>query len=178
MKIRVTDLKPEGRQIKDTLSIDKLNARLSQGRTVDIVFIDPPVVELEIVPTINGAQTSGTVRTAYTQECARCLDPVRREVSVPADFCLQRTEPGVEITAEEASAEGVCFFDGDYVDLEELLQENLLLSLSLYWQPERDACGSCVVCKRNPTKQLETAGEPNVTLGHVLKRVLTPKNQN
>lgn len=90
MKVRVSHLPPEGLSIQCTLPLDALNARMNEGRAIDIVFTEAPAVEVLVTPTPQGAQISGKIRTCYTQGCGRCAESVARELIVPADWVLHR----------------------------------------------------------------------------------------
>jgi hypothetical protein len=90
MKVRVSHLPPEGLPIQTTLPLEALNARMNEGRAIDIVFTEAPAVEVLVTPTPHGAQISGKIRTLYTQGCGRCAESVARELMVPADWMLHR----------------------------------------------------------------------------------------
>jgi uncharacterized metal-binding protein YceD (DUF177 family) len=170
MKIRLTDLSSQGLSIDQTISKDALNARLREGRECDITFIDPPRVQMLVVPTARGAQTKGTVTARYRQACGACSDPVERSLEVEANFILEQKPADAAGTAgdEDLDDVGISFFEGDSFDLEDLIQEDLILGLSLYWHPPRNERGDCEVCGRNVARELKGHVDAPTRLGELL----------
>lgn len=160
MKIRISDIAPKGLAVKGTLELAPLNERMSAGRGAEIQFLTPPVVDLMVTRTVSGAELKGTVSSRYLQPCARCLEGKERAITVSVELTLiQRDRPFAggrlrdsEMTLVEeslASQEediGVVFFQGDSVEVEGVLQEALILELSLFWSPPLDTAGRCTLC--------------------------------
>ena len=179
MKVQVSDLPVEGLKINDTIPLDSLNARMAEGRYKDIVFLVPPKVDISVTPTqAGGAETKGVVRSKYRQPCGRCLESLERDVEVECNFTLiQRPEPEVGVTEEildEAFIDdvGLVYFDGDQIDLEDLIQETLILSLSLFWSPPVKENGDCELCAFNISKNANSKkGNDKIKLGDLFKQV-------
>ena len=172
MNIRISTIPPRGLDIKETLPLDSLNARMNEGRENDIVFTAAPQVELTVLRTIEGAETKGSVRTKYKQQCSWCLDPVERELEIEAKFVLS-PRPAEKSVNEAGSFEddiGVVYYDNDHVDLEDVIQEALILSLSRFWHPPVDEKGACTVCGRNVEAERKQLQDAPLTLGALLKK--------
>ena len=183
MKITVSELPAEGLKINDTIPLEPLNARMKEGRHKEIEFLEAPTVELAVTPTqTGGAQTEGKVVSKYRQRCGRCLDPVERTIEAALNFVLaQRPVVNVDgkeevLTEDYIDDVGLVYFDGDQIDLEDLVQESLILSLSVFWSPPLKANGKCSLCDY----KLEESNDPDpsqgrIKLGDLLKNIKTPE---
>lgn len=174
MKVRLSDIPHTGLKVNDILPLDNLNARVTEGSHKDIVFTQAPQVDLIVTRTQSGAQTKGTLRTAYRQGCSRCLESMERKLEIPADFILQpkpdQQEEGDDDTADYTDDVGIAYFEGEHIDLEDLLQESLILSLTLYWAPPCDNDGNCTQCGINRSRFESYDDPPGNSLGKLLKK--------
>jgi uncharacterized metal-binding protein YceD (DUF177 family) len=174
MKVRISDIPPAGLKVNDTLPLEALNARMTEGRGKDILFTEAPTVNLLITRTQSGAETKGGVKTKYRQQCSRCLIDQEHPLEIKADFTLHHKPTAEEISEDiEASFTddvGIAYFEGDHIDLENLLQEALILTLSLYWAPPCDAKGNCTKCGLNRAKFESHDEPPGNSLGNLLKK--------
>jgi uncharacterized metal-binding protein YceD (DUF177 family) len=114
----------------------------------------------------------GTIRAEVTMACHVCLDrgPVR--VEEPLDLMVapeaiwaggRRAQPHQEVKLAAADLD-VSFYDGEELDLTQVLEDELLIALpdSL---SEEDENGCCVLCERDVdallrTKVTDSAGGP------------------
>src|SRR5262245_24933843 len=99
----------------------------------------------------NEVQVSGRVETRVNVECDRCLKAI--EFPVSTGFKLQyitgqqyQMSHGAELTEDELA---LSVFDGDAIDVDEIVREQLLLSV-----PDRALCdenckGICSICGTN-----------------------------
>ncbi|MBN8549485.1 MAG: DUF177 domain-containing protein [Deltaproteobacteria bacterium] len=174
MKVRISDIPHTGLKVNDILPLDALNARMQLGDSKDIVFTEAPRVDLVVMHTQSGAETKGTVRTKFKQECSRCLENMERPLEIPANFILQpKPEAGAEPEDPDASYVddvGISFFEGDHIDLEDLLQEALILSMTIYWSPPCDQKGNCTQCGINRSKFESYDDPPGNSLGKLFKK--------
>ena len=91
---------------------------------------------------------NGHIETRAQVECDRCL--IQVEVPVNADFDLQyitgaeyESSGAAELT-EEAMA--VSVFDGDTIDVDEIVKEQILLAVPTRMLCQPDCKGICPVC--------------------------------
>lgn len=143
MKIRLSDLSPDGIRIKDSISLEALNGRLQEGRGSDIVFTSEPEVDLLVTGSVSGGEASGTIKASYKQPCARCSLCCGRLAQSKFRFILKPRNSAAEDASDDI---GLIYFDGDHIDLEDALQESLILCLSLFWSPALDESGKCSEC--------------------------------
>ncbi len=172
LRVRISDIPPRGLEVKHTLPLDPLNVRLMEGSGSDILFTQPPYVELLVQKTLTGAEAKGGVRTAYSQPCSLCLDKLPRPAEIPLDLIFKKISMHEIKSADDANEFeddiGVSYFAGDHIELEELIQEIIILSLDIFWHPPRDKKGNCETCGRNPMKAARSPA--STTLGSLLAK--------
>ena len=160
MKIRITDIGPDGLKVNDTIPLEPLNLRMNEASSNDIIFTSKPSVNLIVHKTPHGAQVKGTARALYTQPCAMCIKELDREAEVSIDYVFQRRTP-LEFSNNKSKKEdkfsgddfsddiGICYFSGEHIELEDIIQESLILSLDQYYRPPSDSSGNCSKCGFN-----------------------------
>ena len=91
---------------------------------------------------------NGHVDTRAQAECDRCLKPV--ELPVSADFALEyitgsayESSETAELTESEMS---VSVFDGDAIDVDEIVKEQILLAVPTRMLCREDCKGICPEC--------------------------------
>ncbi|MCB0311617.1 MAG: DUF177 domain-containing protein, partial [Bdellovibrionales bacterium] len=139
-------------RIEDTISLEALNSRVKEGpdgEGADIEFTARPKVSLIAERKPQGAEIKGTIATRVRQSCARCLEPVERDLVATLSYYLQHSSRSSD-ALEVAHDIGVIFFEGDHVDLEDVLQEALILQLSPFWRPSLEKNGDCSYCNSFP----------------------------
>jgi len=185
MRILVTTIPFTGMKIDAPISMTALNARLREGRdTNTVVFEDAPIADLTLTRTHGGVLVKGIISGTCKQDCSSCGDLVAHEARATIDWILQGD-------ADRAAADddlddpGVIVYQGEHVDLEEHLQEALILSISPFWHPPRDAHERCLTCHGDCSKRMwrsddggsaseKTSEQPRSvsTLGTLLKGAL------
>lgn len=100
---------------------------------------------------IQDIRVVGNVATAVELLCARCLEPVAREVN--RDFDLLYRPRGIdagreEISVTQAEAE-IGYYTGEGLLLEDLLREQILLALPYKVVCREDCKGLCPQCGQN-----------------------------
>lgn len=149
MRILVTTIPFSGMKIDAPIPKDPLNVRLqegSQGET--LAFTDDPIADITLTRTHGGVLVKGVISGTCRQGCSTCGDPVAHEVLAPIDWILQTTSDRAG-SDDDLDDPGVIVYEGEHLDLEEHLQEALILTLSPFWHPARDAQDRCSVCKRD-----------------------------
>ena len=159
MKIRVSDIGAAGLKVNDTIPLEPLNSRMNEACHNDILFTENPDVEVMVHRTPSGAQVKGFAKAKYTQPCSLCLEDLERQAEVKIDYVFQRKNP-LELSAKNEKDYsyyddiGICYFSGEHIELEELIQESLILSLDQYWRPPQTEKGSCSICGADCSKML------------------------
>lgn len=96
----------------------------------------------------NEVFVSGHVETRAQLECDRCLKPVQLPVS--ADFALEYI-PGAEYESGSTAAlseeeMSVSVFDGESIDVDEIVKEQILLAVPVRTLCQADCKGICPEC--------------------------------
>ena len=94
---------------------------------------------LRLESVMEGVLVSGTVTGPLAGECGRCLDPVSSSIEV--DLQELYAYPESDATEDEASR-----LDGDFLDLEPVLRDAVVLALPLTPLCRADCGGLCAVC--------------------------------
>jgi len=174
MKIRLSDIPTAGLSVTDTIPAEGLNERLSTGSNHGLVFTQGLDVSLTVFKSPNGAETKGKVTSRYRQPCARCADGIERELELPTNYILQQRPDELRgIDSEEYEDDiGITFYDGEHIDLEDLIQESIILSLSIYWHPEEDEEGKCLHCHKlvQPPRSSKPKQSGVASLGDLMKK--------
>lgn len=100
---------------------------------------------------IRDIRLRGRLSAGLELQCARCLEPVRRDVT--REFELLYRPLGVdagrdEISVTDAEAE-IGYYQGDGILLEDALREQVLLALPLKVTCREDCRGFCPQCGQN-----------------------------
>lgn len=108
----------------------------------------PATVKGKVRLSGNEVFVDGHVDTRAQVECDRCLKPV--EVPVNADFELEyitgseyESSAAAELTEAEMS---VSVFDGDAIDVDQIVKEQILLSVPTRMLCREDCKGICPQC--------------------------------
>ena len=168
IKIRVTDIPARGLSASDRLSLEALNDRMNEAPDNDIQFVEAPEYSIEIRPEKGGAEMTGSVVTRYERPCGVCLTSLTYELSKEVSLTLKAKSsmPGVDRATETGEWEddvGIIYYNGEHIDLEEILQETLILSIS----PFNNSHEGCPGLPANAKD--EAAEEKKVTLGDLIK---------
>ncbi len=141
-------------------SMTELARRPGQQRTESQQFPAPTVLGTDViaVPTggdvklevsfesvTDGIWVSGTVNAQASGECGRCLDPVKLNVVAPVQGLFLYPEAPRE-GGEEDELEDVYEFDGDILDLEQIVLDAVATQLPFTPLCDQDCPGLCDQC--------------------------------
>jgi len=94
---------------------------------------------------------SGRIETKVNVECDRCLKTI--EMPVSSDFKLQyisgqdyKSSDAAELTSDEMS---LSVFDGEAIDIDEIVREQILLSVPARALCDENCRGICSICGTN-----------------------------
>jgi uncharacterized protein len=104
--------------------------RVPVGATVEL--------DLRLESVVEGVLVSLEVHAPLAAECGRCLDPLTTQLDVPvAELFVYEPESGDD---------EVPVVDGDYLDLEPVLRDAIVLALPLNPVCAQDCAGLCARC--------------------------------
>ncbi len=106
----------------------------------------------ELLPNTSGEiRIRGSLAVLMEAECDRCLEVASFPVEMGFDLFYVPAEsgPGSEEVALDAADSEIDFYQGDGLELEDLLREQILLSLPMQRICKEDCRGICPVCGQN-----------------------------
>ena len=172
--IKISTLPKSGVNINETISLDQLNERMAEAEGNDILFRSPPEVEVTIVNKGSGSELKGQVSTTYRQPCSRCLEELDQQLIIQLDFTLKPESDENILEDQDKEDVGIIYYADDKVDLEDLIQETLILSLSPYMCPAQNEKGDCSICGLNiEEKYGNKKSKDTKNLGDILKAALS-----
>lgn len=101
-------------------------------------------LDLSLESVQEGIWVSGTVHGTALGECGRCLDEVRQEIAAPVQGLFEYPDSRVE--ADEDDSEDVFEFDGESLDLEEVVRDAVVITLPFTPLCAPDCPGLCDQC--------------------------------
>jgi uncharacterized protein len=100
---------------------------------------------------IQDIRVVGDLATSVEMACARCLEPVTREVTRNYELLYrpQGTDAGrEEISVTQAEAE-IGYYQGDGIDLKDVMREQILLAVPMKVVCREECKGLCPQCGHN-----------------------------
>lgn len=150
MKVRVTDIPPEGRDFEFEIESASLNERLrpveeqlQKGvvREPIYVFSKSPHASVHLELEGSTVMYRGTVAGEYQTRCAHCGEDISKAIETKINLFLK------PISARDKPADLVDdlqlgFYDGKEVECSEVAEEYLVLAI-----PYRDTCDDTAACE-------------------------------
>lgn len=144
LTFRYNDIPYEGESFAEELPTTWLSGHLPPGW---LAVDPPPVVKGELVPMTNGVMARGTISAALQYECGRCAEPNVYLMSTSFTHAFASPE---HKTAEDVDGEGgMSVFDGDVIELEPVVYEEVILALPDYPVCSEQCKGLCPRCGTN-----------------------------
>lgn len=136
----VFDIRDLGRRAGSMMEVDRtVPAPADLGGGVAVVQPGSDLVlGLRFESVVEGVLVSGTASVTVAGECARCLDPVEWDQTVALTELFLH-EPGPE-------DEELPVLDGDFLDLDPVVRDAVVLALPLAPLCRADCPGLCVEC--------------------------------
>lgn len=115
------------------------------GLGIAVIGVTPgsPIeLDLRLESVVEGVLVTGTARVAVSGECVRCLTEISDEMEIDVQELF--VYPDSEASEDEASR-----LEGDLIDLEPLLRDEVVLELPFQPLCRDDCAGLCVDCGAN-----------------------------
>lgn len=116
------------------------------GLALDLIGVPqgaPLAVDIRLESVTEGVLVTGSATGPLTGECGRCLEPVSDELVV--DFCELFAYPD-SATDETTEQDEVHRLDGDYLDVEPVVRDAVVLGLPFAPLCRSDCAGLCPTC--------------------------------
>ncbi|MBO0910643.1 MAG: DUF177 domain-containing protein [Acidobacteria bacterium] len=111
---------------------------------------------------IKDIRVAGSFSTRVELACARCLEPVSRDVGRKFDLLYrpQGADAGKEELSVTAAEAEVSYYQGEGLLLEDVLREQILLALPLRVICKEECRGLCPHCGKNLNSEQCSCAEP------------------
>ena len=149
MQLSLTQIGEEVRQIEQDLEVDWLTQVLSGKHTSDFRVLGAHRAQFGVQRMGLDVYLSAQCTLRLQTECAACLKAFELEVPVAFSLTLKpRPQAGGLPDEMELSKEDLeeCFYEGDVIDLDEILREQIILALPMYPRCKEECRGLCPVC--------------------------------
>lgn len=105
----------------------------------------------EVAKHIAQTDVRGEIATKFEIDCTRCLEPIAQELKIPFDVSFITPEYDTQAKEAELNASDleIAVFEGDQLDLTELVREQILLNLPEQTFCREDCKGLCPKCGQN-----------------------------
>jgi len=113
----------------------------------------PVELDLRLESVVEGVLVTGTATVAVQGQCVRCLTEISDQLEVDVQELF--VHPESEADDDEASR-----LEGDLIDLEPLLRDEVVLDLPFQPLCREDCAGLCVECGANLNDDPDHAHEP------------------
>ena len=149
MQLPLTQIGEEIRQIERDLEKDWLSQALSGKHTCDFRALGGPRALISVQRMGLDVYLTAECTLNLQTDCSACLNEF--ELKVPVAFSLTlKPRPRSDDAADdlELSKEDLeeCFYEGDVIDLDEILREQIILALPMYPRCSPECRGLCPVC--------------------------------
>jgi uncharacterized protein len=101
--------------------------------------------------TLGEIRIRGQLNVEMDMVCDRCLDPVTYPIAGPFDLFYRPAPKGhlPHEVAIDAGESEIGFYEGNGIELSEILREHILLSLPMHQVCREDCAGICPKCGEN-----------------------------
>jgi uncharacterized protein len=151
MRVRVDEIPEAGRTLRFHWDQERLEAFVPPGDPFELKLARPLNVAVEINRRTDHIRVTGTIEGVLEVACHRCLTPFPWPVNEPIDvFLIEEGRVGgeeeIELEAEEMSYE---FFDGEIIEVDQLVAEQVFLALPVKVLCSENCLGICPGCGAN-----------------------------
>ncbi|RMG65351.1 MAG: DUF177 domain-containing protein [Bacteroidetes bacterium] len=151
MKVHIDDIPEAGRDLHYHWKEGKLRQFMPPDDPFEIEMVEPIEVNLRISKKTDHLRVQGELRACLRLSCHRCLGHFQQQLQPPIDTVLMHApatpeDEEVELDAEELDT---TFFDGEEIDIDHLVAEELFLALPFQVLCKEECKGLCPGCGAN-----------------------------
>jgi uncharacterized metal-binding protein YceD (DUF177 family) len=139
------DLRELGRRAGSMQELDR-TAPAPPGWRVELIGVPAAAavgLRLRLESVMEGVLVTGDLDVPVEGSCARCLEPIEDTLHLTVQELYAYSGSTTEATSEEDEVRRI---EGDYLDLEPLVRDTVVLSLPLAPVCTDDCAGLCVDC--------------------------------
>jgi uncharacterized protein len=167
--IKIFELFGASKDVSFDLDTGSLNKRLCLVSDESIKKVNPPSIifespvpaEMTLVKSDDSVTVKGKVKGNYKTSCARCMCDISSNIEVEIDILLRPKEIDFTVRKDKSFEEGAGFeedmhtgfYANKQVNLAEIAEEFIVLSLPYSAVCSEDCLGLCVNCGANRNEQ-------------------------
>ena len=148
MKIDLTNIPSEGKELNVRFDQDWWKKGLGEKRILGLGA--PLSVWIKIQPSGRRITIEGSVSTSILLQCDRCLEPylwgLSKDFRIFVSLSPFKGGVDVELSEDDLSLE---FIQGDFLELEQVIREQIILSLPMKTLCSPECKGLCEICGSN-----------------------------
>lgn len=157
MKLRLDDIKEEGIRLSIEWDRNNLSLFMAPKDPYEIDFEKPLDVDLFFEKRASYVHVSGAVHGQLVVTCHRCLDRFPWRLDLPVETFLYSKavinvpeDEEIELKDDDLEEE---FFDGEEIDVDLIIAEEIFLSLPQVLLCSEDCKGLCARCGANLNRE-------------------------
>ena len=151
MRIRVDEIPESGRTLRFHWDQERFAEFLPPDDPFNLELIRPVNVVLNLDRHPDHIRVTGEIEGLFKVSCHRCLKPVELPVKEPVDIYLLAEDhaPGEEEKELEKEDLAYDFFDGEVIEIDQLVSEQIFLTLPFKVLCSEECKGLCPGCGAN-----------------------------
>ncbi len=108
-------------------------------------------IEVRLTKSIVQTKLQGEISAAVELECTRCLTPIKDSLEIPFEVIFVTPENFTEAKEAQLNSSDleISIFEGDRIDLSEVVREQILLAVPSQILCSEDCKGLCQKCGAN-----------------------------
>jgi uncharacterized protein len=151
MRIRVDEIPESGRFLHFHWDQDRLGQFLPPDDPFELELLHPVNVDLEINKGADHIRIQGSIKGVLQVACHRCLKPFPMPLDEQVEVFLVEEQKAPEEEEKELEEEDLEyeFFDGEVIEIDELVAEQIFLALPFKVLCSEGCRGLCPRCGAN-----------------------------
>lgn len=156
MEIRVDKLQESPLRLVFEEPLENLTLLAETVAAEGLAIEGPLTGELLVRRAGNVVEVEGALACTVTLGCSRCLQPLTQRLSIPVALSFERLQTVDDAESDRELSEedlGLIPFAGDFLDLREVLQQEVLMAIPQHPLCRDDCAGLCPVCGGDRNRQ-------------------------
>ncbi|MCE5334996.1 MAG: DUF177 domain-containing protein [Desulfobacteraceae bacterium] len=161
MRVRVDEIPESGRTLRFHWDEERLRQFVPPGDPFQPKLVRPVNVVLYIVRNPDHIRVTGKIAGSLEVACHRCLQPFPFALEEEVDVYLIEESRAPEDEEKELEDEEIAyeFFDGEAIDIDQLVAEQIFLALPVKVLCSEDCKGICPRCGVNLNEEACRCGD-------------------
>ena len=151
MRVRIDEIPESGRTLRFHWDEDRLRLFLPPDDPFDLKLLRPVNVVLNLNRRPDHIRITGKIEGSLEVNCHRCLRPFPLSLNEPVDIYMVANDRMPKDEAKELEPDELLyeFFDGEVIEVDRLVAEQIFLALPVKLVCSDDCMGICPGCGAN-----------------------------